>query len=399
VSTLFWIIVLGLVLLALVMLMPALLNKQPIVDDAHQQRNIKIARQRLAELKQQLQESVLTQQQFDEQYTELQLMLNDDLQAAVEVQATMKQGRWVIPMLAILLPTASLLLYGMLGETHALQKAELQTNEVKAAENVSQMISKLEQRLAENPADAEGWKMLGRSYSFLQQYQKAADVYAQLYRLQPEDTEIILQYANNLAMARNGRMVGEPATLITKVLQRQPENPNALWLMGMAKVEEGNYGEAKQNWQKLLSILPADSESLLQVQQMLAALDVEQAKQQSAGPSVEINVQVDIDPVLKANLSPTSTVFIYAQAVNGPKMPLAIVRKQAADLPVKTVLNDGVAMQGSSKLGEHQQLRIVARVSPSGQAMSQPGDLIGSVEIMQPFADQLVTVLINQEIK
>ena len=398
-STLFWIIVLGLVLLALVMLMPALLNKQPIVDDAHQQRNIKIARQRLAELKQQLQESELTQQQFDEQYTELQLILDDDLQAAVEVQATMKQGRWVIPMLAILLPTASLLLYGMLGETHALQKAELQTNEVKAAENVSQMISKLEQRLAENPADAEGWKMLGRSYSFLQQYQKAADVYAQLYRLQPEDTEIILQYANNLAMARNGRMVGEPATLITKVLQRQPENPNALWLMGMAKVEEGNYGEAKQNWQKLLSILPADSESLLQVQQMLAALDVEQAKQQSAGPSVEINVQVDIDPVLKANLSPTSTVFIYAQAVNGPKMPLAIVRKQAADLPVKTVLNDGVAMQGSSKLGEHQQLRIVARVSPSGQAMSQPGDLIGSVEIMQPFADQLVTVLINQEIK
>ena len=389
----------GLMILALAILVPALMTKQTVVDDEHQQRNIKIARQRLAELKQQLQEGLLTQEQFDEQYTELQLMLNDDLQAVSEIKPAGKQGRWIIPILAILLPTVSLLIYLILGDTHAQQKAELQANEVKAAENINQMVSKLEQRLAQTPEDSEGWKMLGRSFSYLQQYQKAANAYAQLYRLQPDDTEAMLQYANSLAMARNGRVAGEPAALLDKVLQREPNNPNALWLIGMAKAEEGRFVEAKQYWQKLLSLLPADSESLPQVQQMLAALDAEQAKQQPVGTPVDINVQVDIDPQLKANLPANTTVFIYAQAVKGPKMPLAIVRKQLNELPVKVILNDSVAMQGISKLGDHQQLRILARASQSGQAMSQAGDLIGSVEIKQPFDKQVANVLINQSIK
>ena len=398
-STLFWIIVAALILLAVAILTPALLTKQPVVDDEHQQRNIKIARQRLAELKKQQQEGQLTQEQFDEQYTELQLMLNDDLQAVAAVKPSGTQGRWVIPMLVILLPTVSLLIYLLLGDIHAQQKAELQANEVKAAEKISQMIGKLEQRLSQTPNDSEGWKMLGRSFSYLQQYQKAADAYAQLYRLQPDDTETMLQYANNLAMARNGRVTGEPASLLDKVLQREPNNPNALWLMGMAKAEQGRLDDARQHWQKLLGLLPADSESLPQVQQMLAALDAEQAKQQPGRASVEINVQVDIDPQLKATLPPQTTVFIYAQAVNGPKMPLAIVRKQLAELPAKVVLNDSVAMQGQSKLADQQNLRIVARASQSGQAMSQPGDLIGSVDIQQPFDKQVVGVLINQSIK
>jgi cytochrome c-type biogenesis protein CcmH len=399
VNTPFWIIVIGLMILALAILVPALMTKQNVVDDEHQQRNIKIARQRLAELKQQVQEGLLTQEQFDEQYTELQLMLNDDLQAVSEVKPAGKQGKWIIPILAILLPTVSLLIYLILGDSHAQQKAELQANEVKAAENINQMVSKLEQRLAQTPDDSEGWKMLGRSFSYLQQYQKAANAYEQLYRLQPDDTETMLQYANNLAMARNGRVTGEPATLLDKVLQREPNNPNALWLIGMAKAEEGRFVEAKQYWQKLLGLLPADSESLPQVQQMLAAVDAEQDKQQSVGTPVDINVQVDIDPQLKANLPANTTVFIYAQAVNGPKMPLAIVRKQLNELPVRVILNDSVAMQGTSKLGDHQQLRILARASQSGQAMSQPGDLIGSVEIKQPFDKQVANVLINQSIK
>jgi cytochrome c-type biogenesis protein CcmH len=224
-------------------------------------------------------------------------------------------------------------------------------------------------------------------------------VFAQVYRLQPNDLEIMLQYANSLAMARGGSMNGEPAQLIEQVLQREPENGNALWLAGMAKAEEGSFAEARQYWQKLASLLPADSESLPQVQQMLLALDAEQAKKQSAVPPVDIHVQVEIPVDLKARMKPDTTVFIYAQAIAGPKMPLAIVRKQLSDLPVKVVLNDAVAMQGSSHLSDHPQLRILARVSQSGQAMSQPGDFIGSVEISQPFKDQVATVLINQEVE
>lgn len=398
-NTLFWIIVAGLLLVALALIVPSLLKKTPLLDDDHRQRNINIARQRLADLKQQLQDGVLDQLQFDEQYTELQLMLNDDLQASETAKASNRHGRWIIPVLLALVPTVSLLLYLGLGDINALRKAELQQTEAKAAENIAGMIGKLQQRLQQKPDDVEGWVMLGRSYNFLQQYQNAADVFAQANSLQPDDVEIMLQYANSLAMARGGSMKGEPEQLIAKVIQKAPDNGNALWLAGMAMAEAGNFAQAKQYWQKLLALLPPDSESLQQVQQMLAAVDNELSKTSEAKPSVEIEVQVDIAPALKAKMQPQDTVFVYAQAVNGPKMPLAIVRKQVSDLPAKVMLNDQQAMQGSSRLADQQQLRIVARVSPSGQAMPQAGDLMGSVELAQPFAKQVASVLINQEVK
>ena len=389
-------------MLALALLLPTLLKKHNLTDDDHQQRNIKIARQRLAELKQQLADNVLSQAQFDEQYTELQLMLNDDLQAAAETKPVVKeQGRWISLILLVLIPSVSLLIYELLGETNAVKKSELQVAETQAANTILQMVSKLEQRLQQNPDDLEGWKMLGRSYSYLQQYQAAADVFAQLNRRLPDDADIMLQYANSLAMARNGRMSGEPAELIDKVLKRQPDNGNALWLAGIAAAEQGKYAEAKQRWQKLLSLLPPDSESLPQVKQMLVALEIEEGKSNNEATTaapVEIAVQVDIEPALKTDLPADSTVFIYAQAINGPKMPLAIVRKQLIDLPVKVLLNDAVAMQNGPRLGDQQQLRIVARVSRSGQAMTQPGDLIGSTELSQPF-NTLATVTINQKVK
>lgn len=398
-NTLFWVIVAGLILAALAILLPALLKKQAPVDDDHQQRNINIARQRLAELKQQLQEGVLTQTQFDEQYTELQLILNDDIEAAKVVQPSNQQGRWIIPILAAVIPCLSLLVYLLLGDSNAVNKAELQANQSKAVENIAQMIGKLEQRLQQQPDDIEGWKMLGRSYTYLQQYQQAADVYAKLYRLQPDDSEVQLQYANNLAMARGGRMAGEPAQLIKQVLDKQPDNGTALWLGGMAKAEEGDLKTAQQYWQKLATLLPANSEPLQQVQQMLDAVEAELAKSTHAIASADIQVSVDIDPALKSKLAANTTVFVYAQAVTGPKIPLAIVKKQLAELPITLVLNDSMAMQPSTHLGEFQQLRIVARVSQSGQAMSRPGDLIGSTDVSQPFADKVVRVFIDQEIK
>ena len=397
-NTLFWIIVAGLILLALALIVPSLLKKTPLPDDDHRQRNIKIARQRLAELKQQLQDGVLDQTQFDEQYAELQLMLNDDLEASSSAKAPERQGRWIIPVLLAALPIASLWLYAGLGDSNALSKAELQQTQIKAAQNIADMVGKLEQRLQNNPDDLEGWVMLGRAYGFMQQYQKAADVFAQVNRLKPDDADIMLQYAHNLAMARGGSMQGEPEQWVAKVLEKAPDNTEALWLAGMASAEARDFVKARDYWQKLLSLMPADAEGLPQVKQMLAAVDQELANAQPAGPGVEIKVQVDVDPAFKAKIKPQDTVFVYAQAISGPKMPLAIVRIQADKLPVAVTLSDQQAMQAGSRLGEQPQLRIVARVSKSGQAMSQPGDLLGSTEISQPFAEATANVLINQEV-
>ncbi|MGY6274848.1 c-type cytochrome biogenesis protein CcmI [Methylomonas sp. MgM2] len=398
-NTLFWIVVVALVSLALIILFIPLWKNQALETISHRQRNIDIARQRLADLKQQLRDGVLNETEFDEQYVELQLILNDDLQIPVETKSSQDQGRWIIAILVLLIPATSLLIYQLLGEPNALKKAELQANETKAMENIGQMIGKLEQRLKTQPNDPEGWLMLGRTFGYLQQYQKAANAFAELYRLQPDNPEAMMQYANNLAMARNGRMAGEPAQLVAKILERDPNNANALWLAGMAKAEEGSFTEAKAHWRKLLALLPPDSESRPQVQDMLAALDQETAKNDAATPNVAFQVNVDISPELKAKLPAESTVFVYAQAVNGPKMPLAIVRKQLADLPLQITLSDAQAMRPDMKLSDQTKLKIVARVSKSGQAMSEPGDLLGNAELAAPFDSLVATVLINQEVK
>jgi len=391
--------VFALVVLALAILFVPLWKKQPLETTSHRQRNIDIARQRVADLKQQLQDGVLNENEFEEQYAELQLILNDDLQSSDETKAAQEHGRWIIAILFLLIPATSVLIYELLGEPNALKKAELQATETKAVENIAEMVGKLEQRLEAQPDDTEGWLMLGRSFSYLQQYQKAADAFAELYRRQPDNLEAMMQYANNLAMARNGRMEGEPAELVVKVLERDPNNANALWLAGVAKAEEGAFAEAKAYWQKLLVLLPPDSQSKTQVNNMLAALEQEMGKTTEMAASVGFQVNVDISAELKAKLPPESTVFIYAQAVNGPKMPLAIVRKQLADLPLQVRLSDAQAMRPDMKLSDQTQLNVVARVSQTGQAMSQPGDLIGSTELAAPFDDQEATILINQEVK
>ncbi|OQW78072.1 MAG: c-type cytochrome biogenesis protein CcmI [Proteobacteria bacterium ST_bin11] len=398
----FWLIIAVLVALALLVLLPPLFKLTPLRTADGEQRNTSIARQQLAELKLQLQNGVLSQDQYDGQYRELQLTLLDDLEGPAVVAANPKTGRWVVPIIALGVPLISLFLYGMLGEPQALAKAELVASNQKAADNVANMVAKLIERLKQQPDDLEGWMMLGRSYVYMQQYQNAADVFAELNKRKPNDPAVMLHYADALAMARNGQMGGEPAELVFQAVKLLPEDHTALWLAGMAKAEAGDFVQAISYWKKLSGLLPADNESQQQVQKMIQMAEAEQQKSQvatSSAAAVDIKVTVALDDALKAKVEPQYTVFIYAQAVSGPKMPLAIVRKQVADLPANVVLNDSVAMQPQTHLADFKQLRIVARVSKTGNAMSQPGDLLGAAQLDAVEGNPSVSVTINQEVQ
>jgi cytochrome c-type biogenesis protein CcmH len=286
----------------------------------------------------------------------------------------------------LFVPALSVPLYLNLGDTLALEKAQLQQNATEIHDKIPSLIAHLQQ----NPSDLQGWLMLGKSYVFLQDYPKASQVFAKLYQLQPDNLEVILNYADNLAMSRDGQLAGEPAALIEKALTISPDNNEALWLAGMAKMEVGDFQQALSYWQKLASQLPADAEGLSQVQAMIA-----EATAQANTPKTEIAVKVALDSTLKAQAN--QTLFVYAQAVTGPKMPLAIVRKQVSDLPLSIKLNDSMAMQPNLHLADFKQLKIIARISKTGDASTQKGDLIGSTEISLPIS-QPVSILINQAV-
>ncbi len=399
-NILFWLIIAVLVIIAVLIVVLPLLKSAPAIADDSEQQNIAIARQRLHELKQQLEDGVLTEEQYQLQYQELQQCLNDDLAYKPQTTAANSNGRWVIPVILLNLPLFSVFLYFDLADPNALQKQQVQQQQSSNIDEVNRLIPQIIERLKQNPDDLQGWFMLGRSYKFVERYQEAAKVFGKIYSLQPENPEAILNYAETLAVINNGKLSGEPANLAYKAVRISPDNKDALWMAGLAKAQEGDNAQASQYWQKLIEQLPADSDSVNQIRQML----VELGEQPSAQPAVSdnavnIHVQVAVDEAVKNSLQAGQVVFIYAQAVSGPKMPLAIVRKQVADLPISVDLNDSMAMQPNIKLSDFKAVKIIARVSKSGTATTQQGDFIGSTEVSLPVDASVVNVSINQEVK
>lgn len=278
----FWLIASVLLLLALAIIVPPLWKKREIQETDAEQRNAKIVRDRAADLKQQLAAGVLTRQQFDEQYQELEATLVDDLGSEAPAEKKISQGRWMVIVIVLLLPLFSVLTYLQLGEPDALHKAQIQHAEKPAKMDIDAMIAKLQRHLEEKPDDARGWFMLGRTYNYMKRYRQAADAFAKAYALTGENEEVMLQYADALAMANGGRLSGKPAELVFKVLQHSPDSVMALWLGGMAKAEAGDAQQAMQYWRRLEKLLPPGSKSHRELQRMMAAVQPSQSASQEA---------------------------------------------------------------------------------------------------------------------
>ena len=197
-SAQFWLIIAALLVLALLILVLPLLKKRDLLFVDAEQRNLSIARQQLAELKLQLQQGLLSEAQYHAQYQELQQSLQDDLDAAAAAPKPVADDRWIIPLLLFLMPLLSLGLYFHLADPEALQKTEVQQARDKSVAELHGMIVKIIERLKQNPNDMEGWMMLGRSYSYLQEYAEAANVFEKLNQMQPDNVQVLLSYADTL---------------------------------------------------------------------------------------------------------------------------------------------------------------------------------------------------------
>ncbi len=420
---LFLLIVSVMILSAFLIVLPPLLRKHPLAEAGQDQRNIAIARQRLAELKEQLQAGALTQALYDEQLVELEQALSDDLDiqsqaktsptgrrrgALAGAEASKSSGRWMAFVLVLAIPLVAGALYWTLGNYQSLSQVDQPAAANQAApelEQMKNMAAGLAERLKEQPNDAMGWTMLGRSYKYLQQYPKAVEAFEHAYRLIGDQPEIMLLYADALAFASNEQMAGKPAELVFKALAMEPNNVTGLWLGGMAKAQTGDFAAAMALWEKLEAQLPQGSEAQQEIQVLLAKLATQMpegaATQEEAKPAtaVSIDVQVSLASELQKSAGPNDTVFIYAQALSGPKMPLAIVRKQVSELPLTVNLTDAMAMMPTMKLSNFEQVKLLARISKSGDAMQQPGDLIGVIEQVALTDKEAHKIVINSQIK
>lgn len=410
-NLLFLLIAACLVLLAFLFILPPLWRQRAITPEAMDERNIAIAKQRLAELTEQLQSNVLNQAQYDEQRTELELALSDDLELKTQVSIVTTRGQWLPYALMLAVPVLAATLYWGLGNFQAIVPTPemLASNEpaVPSVEAINKMVDGLAKKMQTDPNNAEGWLMLGKSYKYLEQYAKSADAFAHAYKLLGDKPSVMLAYAEALSFANDQQVTGESADLIFKALALEPKNPNALWLAGMAKTQAGEFIEAKKLWTQLAATLPQGSEAQQEINALLAKIDSKITKanngtDKKATPpisTVSIDVQVNLAPELQAKTSPTDTLFIYAQALSGAQMPLAIIRKQVSDLPLSVSLTDAQAMIPTMKLSNFSDVKLLARVSKSGNAIKQAGDLIGVLERVTVTDKTNHTLIINSIVK
>jgi cytochrome c-type biogenesis protein CcmH len=235
----------------------------------------------------------------------------------------------------------------------------------------------LSEKLQSNPNDGEGWLMLARSYSVLGRFPESAAAYGRAVGLLPPNAQTLADFADTVAMAQGRKLQGEPERLVRQALEVDGRNLKALALLGTIRFEKGDYPGAISEWQKILALVPGDSNVAQGIQGSIR--DAENRLAAGGGtpapaPAVSLRGRVTLDPALRDKVAPGDTVFIFARAEQGPKMPLAIVRKTVADLPLDFVLDDSQALSPNLRLSQQARVLVGARISRSGDAQPRPGD-------------------------
>jgi len=303
-----------------------------------------------------------------------------------------------------------------------------------------EMLAELKVRLEKNPSDATGWKMLAGGLRYIQDFSGAADAYRHLAELAPGDAMVFADYADALAMAQGRSLAGKPEELVRKALELDPRLPKALALAGTIELEKGNKAGARGYYERLLATVPAGSEQANEVRSIIAEIDgvpppapmLAQAPNvaapaapppapsankaapsaNQAGPSANqaassagspaavdpakaVKGSVTLGPAVAAQAKPDDIVYIFARNAQGPRMPLAVLRKKVSELPLQFTLDDSNGMAGGPALSSAGAVKIEARVSKSGDAIPKPGDLRGESAVTAPGASG-ISIVIDQ---
>lgn len=403
-----------LLLTTLAFLLPPLLRKESDagIDVQRDQVNLTVLRDQLRELEKDLATGLIEREAYDSARRDLEQRVVEEVQPAATGPASVRKRPWSALAVGLLVPGLAIAMYLSVGEPNALdptqQIAQNEGAHDVTPEQVEGMVQALAQRLQNDPDNIEGWVMLARSYNALGRYPQASDAYARVIQLVPNDAGLLADYADTYAMANGRSLQGEAERLVDRALQLDPRNVKALALAGSAAFERGAYADAAARWQRILALVPPESDiarstsdSIAEAQGKLSQSGVAQpsalrslrpvAPAATATATAKNSVQgvVDLDPALRAQVSENDTVFVFARAAEGPRIPLAVLRKQVRDLPLTFTLDDSMSMTPETKLSGAAMVVVGARISKSGSATPAAGDLEGMTKPVAPGATGL----------
>ncbi len=369
--------------LALLLVLRPFVWQRARATASHKQLNAAIHRDQLNEIERDRAAGTLAEEDYVAARDELQRRVLEDGQDD-EAAPTLKAPKKTLIGLALIVPAAAVGLYVLIGHPEGINPVA-QHQVTDAA--IEGMVNSLAAKMEKDPNNVEGWGMLGRSYKVIGKIKEAEKAFEHAIALNTGDAQVYAEYADVLAMKAGGNLAGKPTELIEKALKLDPNNPQTLWLAGTAAFDAGRFSDAVATWTRLQGLLPPGSEDARQIAGAIA-----EARSKGGMPAAApvaaaavdatkaVRGRVELAASVKANASPDDTVMVLAREAGGPKMPIAIQRLRVADLPADFALDDSMAMMPPRTISSVAAVEIEARVTKSGQAMPQPGDLYSAVQ-------------------
>lgn len=418
---LFWIAALLMALLAAALIILPLWRSRPA--DREQDLvalNRRVFRERLAELERDHVEGRTDETTFVELRTELERnMLGLDTSAS-DATTTRFPARAVSLVVLVLLPLLALGFYKgvvapeglpawwQLREEMGPAVDKLMRGEAPAANEaqghtMADFVRLLQDRLQQDPKNADGWFMLGIAYMQLEMVQPAATAFEHAWRLRPEEPRFALLYAQARLFGNEGQLEPTSRGLLESVLEREPGHEGALLMYGLAAHRSGDFATAVtrlEQLQRLRASRQASSGSPLLAQVDATLADARaRLRAGAAGKAAArggLRVRVRVDRSLAAEYSQDDTVYVFARALNGPPMPLAVVKRRAGELPLTLDLDDSQSMLPQRPLSSVAEITVTARISRHGSPEPQPGDLEAvAVPVRQSGQVQAVELVIQ----
>ena len=399
---------------AIAWVLPVLLRRRDTAVDAGQRAsNLAILKDHLSELDGDLAAGTLQQQQYEQARQDLERRAIEETRDAAAPPVAPAPARWTAVSLAIAIPICAALLYVQLGAPEGISAAAPHGGAKATSQEVEAMVTKLAARMEQSPNDGKGWALLARSYLVMQRNAEAVAAYERAVAIMQDDADLLADYADALAVEQGRRIEGKPLKVVERALKIEPTQWKALAMAGSAAFERNDFKTAVDYWERLQASTEPGTDFAREV-----AANINEARERggitaaTTAPPALANVKpqatssttaatASVDGIVALSrefagkAAPTDTVFVFARAVDGPRMPLAVMRFQVKDLPAKFRLDDSMAMSPAAKLSSHADVVIGARVSKAGNAIPQSGDLQGLSKPMKVGASG-IAVLIDQ---
>ncbi|WFC63132.1 c-type cytochrome biogenesis protein CcmI [Pseudomonas sp. REST10] len=378
------------------LLIPVLRIRKLQAEEDRTALNVTLYQERLQELESQRQAGVLDDAQLEAGRAEAARELLDDTEG-VQRRSSVLGGK--IPLFAALLvPVLGVGLYLHWGAIDELEQTRLLA--AQQPQSIEEMTARLEQAVKEQPQSAEAWYFLGRTYMAQERAGDAAKAFEQAVNLAGRAPELLGQWAQALYFAEGKQWSERLQALTDEALKGDPQEVTSLGLLGIAAYESQRYADAVRYWERLVAVLPEQDPSRAAI-----VGGIERAREQmgdagqasaAAEPGAKVHaleVSVSLSPEVQKNVQPDDAVFVFARALSGPPMPLAVKRLKVSDLPARISLSDVDAMMPELKISRFDQVQLVARVSRAGNATQ--GEWMGQVGPVANTARETQTLLID----